>query len=233
MGKPIRSQRRGKGGHVYRSPSHRHRGGVRNPRAPQGLGVVVKLDDDPGRTAPLAVIRLENGERYNIPAAEGMYEGQKVEIGPAAPISVGNVLPVGMIPEGTAIYNIELLPGDGGKIARAAGTYGVVVSHGEKTVVQLPSERYLHLHNDCRAVVGVIAGSGRKERPFGKAGKVYHALRSRAKEHVKVRGIAMNPVNHPHGGGGHQHVGTPSTVSRHAPPGRKVGRLSPKKKRRK
>ncbi len=231
MGRPIIPQRRGKGGPVFRSPSHRHRGGVRHPRVREAVGIVKKLDDDPGRTAPIAVVRLENGETFNMIAAEGMYEGQRIEIGPTAPIAVGNLLPVGVIPEGTPVYSVELQPGDGGKLARAAGSYATIVSHGEKTTIKLPSETYIHVPNECRAVVGVVAGSGRDERPFAKAGKVYHAYRSRAKSHIKVRGVAMNPVDHPHGGGSHQHVGRPSTVSRNAPPGRKVGRLSPKKKK--
>jgi large subunit ribosomal protein L2 len=81
--------------------------------------------------------------------------------------------------------------------------------------------------------VGIVAGGGRGDKPFGKSGKKYHALKSKAKMHFKVSGVAMNPVDHPHGGGAHKHVGKPSTVSRNAPPGRKVGRLSPKKKSRK
>ncbi len=101
------------------------------------------------------------------------------------------------------------------------------------TTVQLPSGAFKRLNSDCRATIGVLAGGGHGEKPFGKAGSKFHAYRSRAKRSKKVRGVAMNPVSHPHGGGSHQHVGTPSTVSANAPPGRKVGRLSPSKKRRK
>ena len=79
----------------------------------------------------------------------------------------------------------------------------------------------------------MVGGGGRPDLPFAKAGRKYHSLRSKAKVWPRVSGVAMAPYNHPHGGGGHQHVGTPSTVSRNAPPGRKVGRLSPKKKDRK
>lgn len=233
MGKPIRAQRRGKGSSVYVSPSHRHRGGVKNPKVKEAKAVVKYLDDDPGRTAPIAVVAFEDGHHENMIASEGMFEGQEIDIGPESPIISGNVLPLNKIPEGTPIYNIESKPGDGGKFARAAGTMAIVVSHGKKVTVKLPSERFIHLPPTCKAVVGVVAGAGRKERPFAKAGKVFHARRSRAREHFRVKGIAMNPVNHPHGGGGHPHVGVPSTVSRHAPPGRKVGRLSPKKKGRK
>ncbi|MFA7342418.1 MAG: 50S ribosomal protein L2, partial [Candidatus Methanomethylophilaceae archaeon] len=137
------------------------------------------------------------------------------------------------IPEGTLVHNVELLPGDGGKLIRTAGTSGTVVSRGDKVVVLMPSGAMKQFEPRCRAAVGIVAGGGRGDKPFGKSGKKYHALKSKAKMHFKVSGVAMNPVDHPHGGGAHKHVGKPSTVSRNAPPGRKVGRLSPKKKSRK
>ncbi|MDG6220800.1 MAG: 50S ribosomal protein L2 [Candidatus Thermoplasmatota archaeon] len=231
MGKPLRTQRRGKGSSAYTSPSHRHRGGVTTPRANETKGVVKYLDDDPGRTAPIAIVEYDDGKKANVLAAEGMFEGQELEVGPDSPIATGNTLPLGKIPEGTQIHNIESKPGDGGKFVKAAGTSAMVVSQGEKTTVKLPSEKFMSLNPNCRAVIGIVAGAGRQDRPFAKAGKVFHARRSRAREHFRVRGIAMNPVNHPHGGGGHPHVGTASTVSAHTPPGRKVGRLSSKKKK--
>ena len=161
----------------------------------------------------------------------GMYEGEEIEIGAGAKIKPGNVVPLGMIPEGIPIYNIEAQPGDGGKFVRSGGSSAQVVSHGEMTTVQMPSGEYKSFNPRCRAVVGIVAGGGRREKPMLKAGKKYHALQSRAKKHIKVKGVAMNAVSHPHGGGHHRHVGRPSTVSKHAPPGRKVGRLSPKKKK--
>ena len=95
----------------------------------------------------------------------------------------------------------------------------------------MPSGEFKSFDPRCRATVGVVAGGGLKEKPFAKSGNKYHAYRSKSKAYFKVKGIAMNAVDHPHGGGGHPHVGVPSTVSRNAAPGRKVGRLSPKRRR--
>ncbi|HDD59887.1 MAG: 50S ribosomal protein L2 [Thermoplasmata archaeon] len=232
MGKRIISQRRGRGGPKYRAPSHRYLADVKLPAVKAGEGVVVKLTHDPGHTAPLAKVRVGDKYFYMI-APEGLAVGEKIYIGTNAPIKPGNILPISSIPEGTPIYNLELNPFDGGKVARAGGTMAMVVSHGEKVVVQLPSGQFRALSRDCRAIVGVVAGSGRKDLPVAKAGKKHHMLSSKARVWPKTSGVAMNPVNHPHGGGSHQHVGRPNTISRNAPPGRKVGRLSPKKKSKK
>lgn len=230
MGKRIIAQRRGRGSPTFRSPSHRHLGSVSLPPLRDAKGVVEDLLHAPGRSAPLARVRFPQG-KYLLIAPDGMYEGQEVTIG-AGPVDRGNVMEVGKMPEGTLVYNIELRPGDGGKLCRAAGSSAVIVSQGDHTVVQMPSGKLKSLSPGCRAQIGVVAGSGHKDKPFAKAGKKIRALSSKAKRPFKVRGVAMNAVSHPHGGGAHQHVGRPSTVSRNAPPGRKVGRLSPKKKKR-
>jgi large subunit ribosomal protein L2 len=229
MGKRLRQQRRGRGtSPVYRSPSHRHAGTVAHPPF-EGEGVVVDLIHAPGRSAPLARIRFGEAEVLMI-APDGLRVGQAVRVGEAE-AERGNTLPLGAVPEGTLVYNIEARPGDGGRFVRAAGTAAVVVTQGEETVVRMPSGEFREFNPRCRATVGVIAGGGRREKPLAKAGRKIHATRSKAKAAFKVRGVAMNAVNHPHGGGAHQHVGRPSTVGRNAPPGRKVGRLSPKRKR--
>ncbi|MEW5937869.1 MAG: 50S ribosomal protein L2 [Candidatus Thermoplasmatota archaeon] len=231
MGKRIIARRRGRGGSTYRSPSHRHPGEARYPRIPEGKGKVTDLVHAPGRSAPLMRIDYGVGKALMI-APEGLSVGQEVVLGRYAPIEMGNTLPIGLIPEGTIVHNIESVPGDGGKLVRAAGAGAAIVSHGRMVVIQLPSGKFRRTNPSCRATIGIVAGSGRREKPFTKAGKKYHAHRSKAKRYFQVKGIAMNPVNHPHGGGGHPHVGKPSTVSANAPPGRKVGRLSPKKRRR-
>jgi large subunit ribosomal protein L2 len=199
----------------------------------KGKGKVKEIQHDPGRTAPVALVEYEDKSRSLIIASSSLMEGQEIEIGDAAPLKIGNTRPIGEIPEGTMVFNIEVRPGDGGKLVRAGGTNAVVVSHGTKTVVQLPSGKFKNLNPKCRATIGAVAGGGHKEKPFAKAGKKFHANRSRAKKYPSVKGVCMNPVNHPHGGGGHRHVGGPSTASRHHPPGKKVGRLSSKKKSRK
>jgi len=203
---------------------------VSYPQVRRATGRVLELVHDPGHTAPLAYVDFDTGHRTYMLASDGMYVGQSVHIGAEVDVRNGNVLPIGNIPEGTFIYNVEKQPGDGGKIVRAAGTFAVVVSQGRKTTVQMPSGALMALPPRCKATVGVVAGGGRKDLPMAKAGKRYHALRSKAKIYPYTSGVAMNPVDHPHGGGAHQHVGRPSSVSRHAWPGAKVGRIAPKKR---
>jgi len=238
MGKRVGAQRKGRGGSVYRSPSHRYKAGKDGIKYTQIRGDknkekarVSNLIHDPGRTAPVAEIEYLDGSKAMMIAPEGLQVNQELEIGVRALIKPGNMMPLSAIPEGTPIYNIEGQPGDGGKFVRAGGTSATVVSHGVKTVVQLPSGQFKPFHPDCRATIGVIAGGGRKEKPIAKAGRKSKIARSRGRKYPKVSGVAMNPANHPHGGGSHQHVGRPSTVSKHAPPGQKVGRLSSKKKK--
>lgn len=229
MGKNLPQQRRGRGtSPTYRSPSHRHPGVPEHPKL-TGAGVVLTIEHAPGRTAPIARVKYGNKEVLMI-APDGLQVGQTVTVG-GYNIDRGNTLPLGSIPEGTLVYNIESLPGDGGKFVRAAGTTAVVVGQADRTVLQLPSGQFKTFDPKCRATIGVVAGAGRNDKPFAKAGKKFLAYQSFSKPSLWVRGVAMNPVDHPHGGGAHQHVGRPSTVSWHAPPGRKVGRLSPKPKR--
>jgi large subunit ribosomal protein L2 len=231
MGKRLITQRRGRGGSQYRSPSHRHVDDVRLPPFNKGEGTVIDLIHAPGRTSPLTEV-VFNGKKDYLLAAEGVKVGQKMTVGPGE-ITPGNIMTLADIPEGTPIHNIEGIPGDGGKYAKTAGTSASVVSRGEKVVVQMPSGVLKDFNPGCRAAIGVVAGGGRDDKPFAKSGKKHHALRSRSTAYFKVSGVAMNPVDHPHGGGSHPHVGGPSTVSRNAPPGQKVGRLSPQKKKKK
>ncbi len=229
MGKRILQQRAGRGGQQFRNLKHLHVAPAKYPPLTQETyrGVVVELLHDPGRWVPLAHIELEDGKDYYIPAAEGMYVGQEVYIGPEAPAALGNTLPLKNIPEGTKIYNIELRPGDGGKLARKSGSYGVVLGRsGRYTIVLLPSKRQKNILSDARATIGIPAGAGRTEKPLLKAGASYHKWRVKAHKWPKVRGVAMNAVSHKFGGGSHQSVSIPSTVSRNAPPGRKVGHIA-------
>ncbi len=230
MGKQLRQQRRGKGTSVYRSPSHRHVADIRYPRLDATSGTIEDLVHAPGRSGPLAKVDFA-GRKVFLIAAEGMMVGEDVSYGVAGSIPPGNVVPISSVPEGTFVYNIEGQPGDGGKFVRTAGTSATVVSRGDKVVLLMPSGSFKSFDPRCAASVGVVAGGGMKEKPFGKAGNKVHAYRSKSKATFKVKGLAMNAVDHPHGGGGHPHVGKPSTVSRNAPPGRKVGRLSPKRRK--
>lgn len=127
---------------------------------------------EPGRGTPLTRNRLESGKTFHVVATEGIAVGQEIQMGPSAKPEIGNVLPVGKIPAGSFVSNLELLPGDGGKLVRASGTYAAVVSHTpEGTLVKLPSGKSLYMNDLCLATMGLISGSGRTDRPFLKAGK--------------------------------------------------------------
>lgn len=147
----------------------------------------------------------------------------------AAELTIGNILPVGQIPEGTVICNIEAKVGDCGKMARASGGYALIVAQDLErgvTRIRLPSGSKKTIASGCRAMIGLIAGGGRTDKPILKAGRAFHKYRVKRNEWPKVRGVAMNPVDHPHGGGNQQHMGKPGTVRRDKPAGAKSGQIS-------
>ena len=217
MGKRLITQRRGSGTSLYRSPSHRHVDDVRLPAMSEGTAVIKDLIQAPGRTCPLAVLDLNGRTDYQL-AVEGTKVGQTIVIG-GTDVVAGNITKLSNIPEGTLVHNVEARPGDGG-----------VVSRGDKVMVLMPSGAIKEFSPDCRAAIGVVAGGGRGDKPLAKAGKNVHTLRSRSTAAFKTKGVAMNPVDHPHGGGSHAHVGGPNCQKRTASPGQKVGFLPPKKK---
>jgi large subunit ribosomal protein L8e len=144
-----------------------------------------------------------------------------------AALSVGNILPVNGLPEGTIVSNCEAKTGDRGSFARASGCSAIIIGHsddGKKTRVRLPSGTRTTIPGSCRAMIGVVAGGGRTDKPICKAGNSYYRWKAKRRgTWPRVRGVAMNPVEHPHGGGNQQHIGHPSTVSRYAPRGQKAG----------
>ena len=141
-----------------------------------------------------------------------------------------NILDLESIPDGTLICNIEKNIGDGGKLIKASGSSAIVFSHSLHSVtVKFPSGKYITLSPNCRAMIGVISGGGRKEKPFLRAGNKAKYMQSRGRLYPTVRGIAQAAVYHPHGGGRHQHIGHPSSVGRNTPPGAKVGNIAPRK----
>jgi large subunit ribosomal protein L2 len=228
MGKRIRATRIGRGSMTYRAKSWRRLGEVQLPPLGKTLeGEVLDILHNPGLSTPYAKVRLKDGTTFYLPACEGMKVGQTVNVGPDAPPTPGNILPLSRIPEGTKIYMIESKPGDGGKFVRATGTSAIVVGReGNEVVVQFPSGKVRAFHPDCRAVIGQVGGRGRKEKPFMKAGARYLRMKARGKPYPRVRGVAMNIVDHPFGGGRRKHAGRPKIVRRGAPPGQKVGLIA-------
>ncbi len=229
MGKRIISQNRGRGTPTYTAPSHKYKAELKHIRFQDDVvrAKVIAIEHDPARNAPIALVKLPDGREEYIIATEGMGTGDVVEAGSEVELKPGNITLLKNIPEGTPICNVEAQPGDGGKFARASGTFALVVSHEEdRVLVQMPSGQLKWFDPKCRAMIGVVAGGGRTDKPFVKAGKKYHKMKSKAAKWPRVRGVAMNAVDHPFGGGKHQHVGKPKTVSRNAPPGRKVGSIA-------
>ncbi len=239
MGKRILQRRRGKAGIQFRAPSKGKIAPVGYPRAPHldggsESGIVTKILDERGRSAPLAQLRMENNQYAYVPATAGMAVGQPVSLGAGAATAPGNVLALSRIPEGTRICNIELRPGDGGRLVRAGGSSAVLFSKANgRAILKLPSGKNILVNDRCRATIGEVAGGGRKEKPFLTAGARHHAMRAAGRVYPRMRGIAMAVVYHPFGGGRHQHPGKSTSTSRNAPPGRKVGLIAPRKTGRK
>jgi len=239
MGRVIRAQRKGAGS-VFKSHVKHRKGAPKlrsvdySERNGYIKGVVKDIIHDPGRGAPLAVVHFRDPYRYKTRkelfiAAEGMHTGQFIYCGKKAQLTVGNVMPIGQMPEGTIISNLEEKTGDRGRIARASGNYATVIAHNadtKKTRVKLPSGTKKVIPSANRATVGIVAGGGRIDKPMLKAGRAYHKYKVKRNCWPKVRGVAMNPVEHPHGGGNHQHIGKASTVMRGTSAGRKVGLIA-------
>ena len=134
------------------------------------------------------------------------------------------------IPEGTLIFNIESKPGDGGKFVRASGTNAKVLAQsGKETVVLLPSKKKKTFLNQCRATIGIVAGAGRPEKPFLRAGTKKLKMKQKNKIWPVVSGAAMNAIDHPFGGKRSSRKGRPTIAPKYAPPGRKVGMLKPRR----
>ena len=240
MGKRLITQRRGKGSFTYKSFSHKYKGVIKHRNYDEFEkgsiinGRVVDLLHCPGHSAPLAKIKYDNGDETLTSAPLGMKVNDAVFSGAKAPLGTGNTLPLRNIPKGTSVYNIESNPGDGGKFVKASGGVATVVSHiGDKVVVKLPSKKQKVFYADCRATVGLIAGSGRKEKPMAKAGRMYHAMHARNKLYPRTSGVAMNAVDHPFGSGRGRHVGKSKIPPRGAPPGRNIGLIRAKRTGRK
>jgi large subunit ribosomal protein L2 len=204
----ITMRRRG-GGHKqqYREMDFR--------REKDGIpGKVTAIEYDPNRTARIALIVYADGEKRYIIAPNGLEVGMTLNSGAAAEFQVGNCLPLSKIPLGTMLHNVELTPGKGGQMARAAGNSCQLLAKEEKyAALRLPSGEMRRVLIDCRATVGQVGNEDHLNISIGKAG------RSRwLGKRPKVRGVVMNPVDHPHGGGegrtsGGRHPVTPWGIS--------------------
>jgi len=235
MGKNLIQQARGKGSPTYRAPSFKYKGSVKHSKDLKDLkGKIIDIVKCRGHSAPLAQVLYENGEETYMVAPEGIRVGDIISSGVDSPAELGNTSTLRNIPEGTLIYNIESFPGDGGKFIRASGGFGKVLSKiDDNVVVMLPSKKQRTFNANCRACIGVVACGGRKEKPFLKAGRRFYAMKAKNKLYPHVCGISMNAVDHPFGGSCSHSKGRPTQSSRNSPPGRKVGKIAPKRTGRK
>jgi len=173
-------------------------------------GVVERVEYDPNRTAHIALIKYLDGERRYILAPKGTKAGDEVRSGADSPIKPGNAMALRHIPIGTTVHNVELKPGKGGQLARSAGSsVQFTAREGIYAYIRLKSGETRKVHVDCRATIGEVSNDEHNLRQYGKAGaKRWLGIRP------TVRGLAMNPVDHPHGGGeGKSGQGNPHPVS--------------------
>ena len=176
----------------------------------EGAAKVIGIEYDPNRTAYIALIQYENGEKKYIIAPVGIKDGDMIYSGAEADIKPGNTLPIEKIPVGTFIYNIELYAGKGGQLVRSAGSAALLMAkENGMAQVRLPSGEVRLIHLDCKATIGQVSNIDHENVKIGKAGKTRHrGVRP------TVRGSVMNPCDHPHGGGeGKSPIGRPTPVT--------------------
>ena len=160
-------------------------------------GTVKTIEYDPNRTVNIALVAYKDGEKRYILAPKGLQVGTVVVSGPEAPLTVGNALPLKNIPLGLQVHNVELTLGRGGQLVRSAGlSASVVAKEGDYVTLRLPSGEMRMVFGECYATIGVLGNEDHMNISLGKAGASRHLGRR-----PKVRGVAMNPIDHPHGGG--------------------------------
>ena len=227
MGTPIIVQRRGKGSLTYRARSHAFLTKIKYPSLTEAIGVVEDIVTDRARGAPLLIVKF-NDEKHYVLAGEGISTKDRIVIGQKynkkEKPSSGTILPLSEIPEGMPVFNIEVRPNDGGKLIRSCGNFGLIVSRDkDKIIVKMPSKKQKAFNPNCRAMIGVVAGGKRTSKPLVKAGNKFHKMKSKSKKYPRISPTNMNARDHKYGG---QNFGKQKTVSRHAPPGRKIGSIA-------
>ena len=162
-------------------------------------GVIESIEYDPNRSPRIALVKYDDGEKKYIIAPEGLKVGDKIlsSMGNKIPFKTGNAMPIGKIPEGLLIHNVELKPGKGAQMVRSAGSYArIMANEGGMVTLKLPSGELRMISEQCIATIGTVGNKSHENISIGKAGRARWMGRR-----PKVRGVAMNPVDHPHGGG--------------------------------
>lgn len=226
MGKRITQQARGKGSLTFRVRPKAYIYKISYPPLnSSGTAKILKLIDSAAHSSPLAKAIIEKNIFY-IPAAEGIYEGQNIEINIGS--KNGSINMLKNILPGAKIFNIEIFPGSGGKLARSAGSFGIIAdkSEKEKKVYVLLGKRKIKLNENCRAVIGVASCSGRVEKPIIKAGKRFYMMKAIGRKWHRTSAVKVNAIDHPFGGGRGKRIKS-KIAKRNAPAGAKVGHIRP------
>ncbi|MFA5857160.1 MAG: 50S ribosomal protein L2 [Candidatus Pacearchaeota archaeon] len=231
MGKRTTGRAKGKGSLTFQIRKRAYVFRIGYPKIETaGNGKIIKLVNSLAHSCPLAKIQIGN-EFFYSPAADGVYEGQEIEIcGKNA--EKGNVMKLKDIPQGTKIFNVEKFPGSGGKILRSSGTSGFVMNKDKNKVEVIIKRRKIILNENCRATVGVASGDGRVLKPIVKAGKKHHMMLSKGRKWHRTSPIKTNALDHPFGGGRGKRIKS-KIAKRNAPPGAKVGHIRPRRTGRK
>ncbi|MEM3405656.1 MAG: 50S ribosomal protein L2 [Candidatus Pacearchaeota archaeon] len=229
MGKRIIQQARGHGSLTYRVRPSAYKYKVAYPSSNyKGEAKIIEIINSSAHTAPL--VKIQTSDRkifYNI-ASNGLYEGQIIKINENE-IKEGNILMLKDIPTGTNVFNLENNPNDGGKFVRTSGNSAKITKKvNGKVAVLMPSKKEKWFNEKCRATIGIIAGQGRLEKPFVKAGNKYYKMKSRNKLWPRTSAVKMNAVDHPFGGGRGKRIKS-KIAKRNAPPGAKVGHIRPRR----
>lgn len=227
MGKRIIQQRRGRGTSTYRASKKAFIYKVRYPVKIHGEGEIISLFNSRAHTCPIAKVQDSDGQIFYIPAFKGMIDGQKINLD-GNKIENGSIMKLENIPVKTPIYCIENRPGDGGKLVKSAGTYAEITKIiGDFVFVAMPSKKEKQFSKKCRAIIGVISGEGRLDKPILKAGKQFYIKKSKSKLWPRTSAIKMNVVDHPFGSGRGK-VPKSKVAKRNAPPGARVGLIRPR-----
>ncbi|HKL23334.1 MAG TPA: 50S ribosomal protein L2 [Candidatus Nanoarchaeia archaeon] len=225
MGKRIIQQRRGRATSTYKVNKKAFNHKLQFPSRLEGEGNIIKLMNSRAHTCPIAKINSKKGSFY-IPAYKNMVEGEKISF---EKIGEGSILKLENIPVKTKIYCIESNPNDGGKYIKSGGNHAVVTRIvGDSVYVLMPSKKEKKFNKNCRAIVGIVAGAGRIDKPAIKAGKKFHIKKTKSKLWPRTGAFKMNAIDHPFGSGRGKNPKS-KIAKRNAPAGARVGLLRPKR----
>jgi large subunit ribosomal protein L2 len=227
MGKRIITQARGHGSLTYQVRKKAYIYKIKYPMQ-EGEAEIISILHSTAHSAPLMKVKTGKEIFFN-PAFNGAFVGQKIVIGNSE-AKEGHINFIKNIPLGSHVYNVELNPGDGGKMVRAAGMSSTIFKalDNNKFILLMPNKKTVIVSGDCRATIGTIAGEGRLLKPFMKAGAKFYKMKSRNKLWPRSSAVKMNAVDHPFGSGRGKRI-KPKIAKRNAPPGTRVGHLRPRR----